>query len=105
MNNLCRVIGHKWEKPLTQDQADYGDIKCLRSNCDGYQADWRLDVPFTLPEAVYVKVILPLQHGAALLVCRYRGHALVDESTAGPDSGNMDHSCRRCGQYWHVPLY
>jgi hypothetical protein len=37
--------------------------------------------------------------------CRRQGHDIVDCSSAGPDSGNMDHECRRCGQYWPVPLY
>ena len=26
-------------------------------------------------------------------------------SEGGPDSGNMDHCCMHCGQYYHVPLY
>jgi hypothetical protein len=39
------------------------------------------------------------------LICRWRGHKLVDCSSAGPDSGDMDHYCERCGQFWSVPLY
>jgi hypothetical protein len=53
-----------------------------------------------------------LRYVAALLneirkaaVCGFFGHDLVDCSTGGPDSGNMDHECRRCGRYWDVPLY
>lgn len=39
-------------------------------------------------------------------LCEVLGdHDIVDCSDAGPDSGNMDHRCRRCGQYWSVPLY
>lgn len=39
-------------------------------------------------------------------ICEFYGdHDLVDCSEAGPDSGNMDHRCRRCGQYWSIPLY
>ena len=37
--------------------------------------------------------------------CWAKGHILVDRSSGGPDSGDMDHECARCGQYWHVPLY
>ena len=37
--------------------------------------------------------------------CREDGHDLVDVSSAGPESGDMDHECRRCGEYWSVPLY
>lgn len=37
--------------------------------------------------------------------CDTEGHLLRDCSYGGPDSGNMDHECTRCGQYWHVPLY
>lgn len=32
-------------------------------------------------------------------------HVIVDCSSGGPDSGDMDHACSRCGQYWHVQLY
>lgn len=38
-------------------------------------------------------------------LCEEIGHDIVDCSFAGPDNGNMDHECRRCGQYWSVPLY
>lgn len=30
---------------------------------------------------------------------------LRDCSSAGPDSGNMDHECLDCGRYWSVTLY
>jgi len=38
-------------------------------------------------------------------ICTAFGHDLVDVGTGGPDSGNMDHECRRCGAFWRVPLY
>ena len=37
--------------------------------------------------------------------CLLNDHEIVDCSTAGPDSGNMDHCCTRCGKYWSCPLY
>lgn len=43
--------------------------------------------------------------GLALWICKRYGHKLVDLSSAGPESGNMDHGCLRCGASWHVPLY
>lgn len=43
--------------------------------------------------------------GLAPWICKRYGHKLVDCSSAGPDSGDMDHACMRCGAYWHVPLY
>ena len=39
------------------------------------------------------------------LYCKWRGHKIYDDSSAGPESGNMDHGCSRCGAYWSVPLY
>ena len=39
------------------------------------------------------------------VVCALTSHDLVDRSYGGPEHGNMDHECRRCGQYWSVPLY
>jgi hypothetical protein len=43
--------------------------------------------------------------GLAPLVCKMFGHKLMDCSSAGPESGNMDYCCVRCDSYWHVPLY
>lgn len=40
-----------------------------------------------------------------LAICREQGHDIEDCSSGGPESGNMDHECKRCGEYWHVPLY
>jgi len=40
-----------------------------------------------------------------MLLCKKFGHKVVDVSSGTPDSGNMDHECERCGEYWHVPLY
>lgn len=37
--------------------------------------------------------------------CNQFGHKIIDCSSAGPESGNMDHACERCGEYWHIPLY
>lgn len=39
------------------------------------------------------------------LLCKTKGHHIVDCSSAGPDSGDMDCYCSRCGQYWDIPLY
>ena len=41
----------------------------------------------------------------AELECLVEGHDLMDVSSGGPDHGNMDHECVRCGQYFRVPLY
>jgi len=38
-------------------------------------------------------------------MCSLHGHDLVDCSSGGPESGNLDHGCRRCGAYWRVSLY
>ncbi len=52
-----------------------------------------------IPKHIYI------QSGLAPLICKRYGHKLEDLSSAGPESGNADHGCRRCGEYWHVPLY
>jgi hypothetical protein len=44
-------------------------------------------------------------HYTRTTICRYRGHAWVDCSYAGPDSGNMDMYCERCGYHFHHTLY
>ena len=33
-------------------------------------------------------------------VCRIKGHDLVDEGYATPDSGCINMSCKRCGYSW-----
>lgn len=38
-------------------------------------------------------------------VCRYFGHDLVDDSVAGPDTGNVSVYCARCGWSHEVTLY
>ncbi len=42
---------------------------------------------------------------AQIMVCRFKGHKWVDDSSCGPDSGNMDHYCARCGHSIHYTLY
>ena len=37
--------------------------------------------------------------------CKICGHKIVDCSSAGPEGGNMDYECSRCGAYWRRPLY
>jgi hypothetical protein len=51
----------------------------------------------------YIIGALPLS--ITPLICKWKGHDIVDRGYGGPDSGCMDHECRRCGQYWSVPLY
>lgn len=38
-------------------------------------------------------------------MCDKYGHKIVDDSSAGPDSGDMDCYCKRCGMSWHHQLY
>lgn len=46
-----------------------------------------------------------VRHGWKLLVCRMRGHKIVDHSYGGPDTGCVDVECTRCGQNWYTRLY
>lgn len=48
---------------------------------------------------------LHIRYGFLSLICRWRGHKLVSHGSAGPEHGNDDHACTRCGRYWSVPLY
>ncbi len=43
--------------------------------------------------------------GLAQWICKRYGHKLIDMSWASPDSGNMDHECLRCGEYWKATLF
>lgn len=59
---------------------------------------WRVTKPFRF-------IWSYISFGFLELICKFRGHNLVDDSVCGPDSGNMDHHCSRCGQSWEVTLY
>lgn len=39
------------------------------------------------------------------IVCHFLDHAWEDASHAGPESGNMDMYCSRCGKTFHHQLY
>jgi hypothetical protein len=42
---------------------------------------------------------------ARALHCEFSGHAWVDDSYGGPDSGCMAAHCKRCGWSFHHTLY
>lgn len=44
-------------------------------------------------------------NGWNLLVCKVRGHKMVDYSYGGPEGGCVDVECSRCGQNWYTRLY
>ncbi len=46
-----------------------------------------------------------LDDAEAAAVCDREGHVWQDVSHAGPDGGDADHECQRCGLYVHVPMY
>lgn len=46
-----------------------------------------------------------LDDAEAAAVCDREGHVWRDVSHAGPNGGDADHECQRCGKYVHVPLY
>ena len=41
----------------------------------------------------------------SVVVCAVRGHALIDDSYGGPESGCMAGHCSRCGWSFHHTLY
>lgn len=53
----------------------------------------------------YDTLTLMLEWMSSEVECYKYGHDLVDCSYVGPDSGDADHYCDRCGRYWSVPLY
>jgi hypothetical protein len=40
-----------------------------------------------------------------IIYCGVVGHALVDDSCIGPDSGTESHYCTRCGYSWSHTYY
>lgn len=38
-------------------------------------------------------------------ICTVRGHDWEDQSSAGPDSGDVTVECKRCGEFHHTQLY
>jgi hypothetical protein len=79
---------------------------CLRESCAECE-EYTKEEPYKPRLFYFVMREIPwrLYLVAEALVCFVKGHRVEDCSTAGPDSGNMDHECIRCGKYWRVPLY
>lgn len=57
---------------------------------------WRFLMEHTYYRATY---------GVLTLVCRWRGHAMEDDSYGGRESGAMAGHCTRCGWSFHHTLY
>lgn len=57
-----------------------------------------------LPQSLLTKLFVYawVRRERRTLLC---DHNYVDVSEAGPDSGNVDHECSKCGHYVHASLY
>lgn len=83
-------------------------LKVFHANaqCDAYYDTWGSPITYTYTRAYVSAFIYQVQRFVCYhVVCKLRGHDIVDRSAAGPESGNMDHACQRCDAYWSVPLY
>lgn len=79
-------------------EQDYGYTRC----CEGrYPRVGRVPVPGRWLYVIVGFLTIPWTG----LWCCIVGHKIRDCSSAGPDHGDMDHECVRCGRYWSVPLY
>ncbi len=82
------------------------DEDCPQDTCDG--CSWHeYDEPYevSLRSFTMCYILEGVRQLWDRCVCFFKGHDLRDLSSAGPDSGNMDHECVRCGLYFHVTLY
>ena len=57
-----------------------------------------------LPVTVETAITM-LKISALRLACKTLGHKMIDNSTAGPDTGCVDVYCQRCGYSYHQTLY
>lgn len=70
-----------------------------------YYQQMLLSAPLQYEEDYYETRLTGSLVPSELAICQEFGHKLVDCSSAGPDSGDMDHACERCGAYFSIPLY
>lgn len=45
------------------------------------------------------------RHQVDKLICKRRGHEVMDVSVAGPEGGDMAWECKRCGESGYTTLY
>jgi len=102
-------LRRKIYNPILNAWGDYGYCKCRDDEGESIEGAKMRMTGFAL--WVVWRYIYCLYRwiyvgsGLAPYICKRKGHKLVDCSYAGPDSGNMDHECVRCGEYWPRPLY
>lgn len=65
----------------------------------------KICVPEEKPIGTIKALQIILVPRAKMAVCGYIGHDLVDDSQAGPESGDMAGYCKRCGYSYRVILY
>jgi len=81
----------------------------LAAEVDGFAARPLLRVAERRAEVRHARQVanlaIAMRDGWDAMLCAVHGHDWRDCSTAGPDSGNADRECVRCGLFVHVPLY
>lgn len=121
-NRFCFVFGHVVRYSNFMAKA-YGDGQCLVCGSRYPQMHWQdyvCDVVakddsdierlrhwyyILLPGCFYEWMYRKIQR-VDYLWCAKRGHDLVDEGYAGPESGCIDMTCRKCGfSYGRKYLY
>jgi hypothetical protein len=55
--------------------------------------------------ALLEELVYKVRDAYARAYCKVFNHKIRSCGYGGPDSGNDDHECVRCGEYWHVPMY
>lgn len=72
--------------------------------CDeyGYPIEWS-EVQYR--SRLFTITLTTIQMIFNLTICHFKGHALMDDSYGGPDSGCIDLTCTRCGYNFHQTLY
>ena len=91
-------------RQLTSDEQEEID-ECCSLSCEHGFIPRYPTVPRFIAWCVSNWVWYYTKHQVDRIICWKWGHKLADMSSAGPDSGNMDHECSRCGASWSVPLY
>lgn len=80
--------------PFHQEYACPPDPPYMRTGKDRYKSEVRL---------TWEETYRSVRTERRMETCTH--DHIIDCSSAGPDSGNMDHMCAVCGRYWSVSLY
>lgn len=77
----------------------------VKSTATAFEINCLMFEGYTEVEARRIMILNDMMLIQAKRKCAKIGHRIIDSSSGGPESGNIDLHCVRCGYSYHVTLY